>query len=168
MTFLAPKAWLPSLSLLTPRMPTLSSLARSAALNEERAKPSAAGSGGLFDVLLGDPKLLYRELLEDPSRFEPGVLDLVLSLVSGQQDQAALNPTEKELLNRATLDWARPRHRPSGGTSVVVSPPGAAVEHLTQPDADELEYRADGSIGPLDTSPEVIPDEVPTTLWWQT
>lgn len=162
--------------LLAPRAPSLFSLARSQQLANEAAeqkKRSPSGRrSGLFDALVGEPRTLYYEMLEDPSRFEEGAMDVVLQLVTGQRTNSSLSSTEQSLLDRATLDWARPRHKPSGGApSVAPERKNEAIEYLTYQElledpAVDLVYNEDGSPTPLEAEP-LIPAEKPATFWWR-
>ena len=129
---------------------------------------------GLFEAYLGDPRVLYYELIEDPSRFEDGVSDLVQQLVGGMKQLEQLSPAEKRLLDRATLSWAEPRHRPSGDSLTrssstplpVKEPPATYAEALEDPDI-ELEYREHGAPVPiLDADLGDISAEAPPTFWW--
>jgi hypothetical protein len=130
----------------------------------------------LFDALVGDPRVLYYELMEDPSRFEEEVATLVQQIVSGQKPYESLSSTEKTLLDRATLDWARTRHQKPKAPSPISSKSPAptqpeAVQHLTRAEAVsdpsvELEYREDGRHVPLQTTPEPDIPAAPT-FWWR-
>jgi len=139
--------------------------------------PRPERQSGLFTALLGDPKVLYYEILEDPERFEDGVSDLVQQLVAGARTLESLTRDEHNLLDRATLDWSTPRHRTPGSAeprpiSRDSVPP--AVEHLTYEDAladpaVELEYSEDGRHVPIlegSAAPD-IPGEAPETFWWR-
>lgn len=132
-------------------------------------------SRGLFEAMIGDPRVLYYELLEDPTRFEEGTSELVQQLVAGARSLSSLNQQEMYLLDRAVLDWTKPRHSSPGpvATSSRTSPPlPAALAHLTREEllddpGVELEYREDGQHMPvIDLAPE-IPMERPTTFWWR-
>jgi hypothetical protein len=169
------KHYLPSITLLAPRAPTLFSLARSAQLREaaeqSRKRPSESAKG-LFECLVGEPRALYYEMLEDPSRFEEGAVELVQMLVTGQRQSSSLSPAERTLLDHATLDWARPRHRHAGGSTSGETPVRSeAIDHLTfqdlldDPNVD-LVQNEDGTLSPLEPEP-VVPEEKPDTFWWR-
>lgn len=165
---------LPSPSLLAPTFPSLFALAESERL---KGVPERKPPLGLFDALVGDPRALYYELMEDPSRFEEEVATLVQQIVSGQRPYASLSSSERTTLDRATLDWARTRHQKSttSPTSSKQLAPvkSEAVEYLTRAEilADptiELEYSEDGQHVPLIPGHEPAPD-IPKapTHWWR-
>ena len=162
---------LPSPSLLAPSFPSFAALVEGEQLREqEKKKPSQE----LFDAILGDPRVLYYELMEDPSRFEEGTAELIQQIVSGQKPYETLSAAEKNQLNLATLDWARSRHqkRESPTSSGPPVQRSEAVKHLTRAEAladpsVELEYREDGQHMPV-TSEAPSPD-IPKapTHWWR-
>jgi hypothetical protein len=148
--------------------------AQSAPTAPHASSVSTAGRrSGLFETLLGDPRVLYQEVLEDPSRFEPEAMDLIQRLVAGAVSLDALTSTEREMLDRAVLDWSRPRHSSRGSStspSTISSDLPEEVERsyqeaLEDPDV-ELEYREGGPPVPVSLAPEVPTDPVPT-FWWR-
>ena len=164
---------LPSPQLLAPRFPSLFALAESHRLAGESAKPK---SPGLFDALVGDPRVLYYELMEDPSRFEEETATLVQQMVSGQKQYENLSSAERTMLDRATLDWARSRHQkpttPPGSSKPRAPAQPEAVRHLTRADAIadpsvELEYREDGQHVPIQHTSSALDIPKPPTNWWR-
>jgi hypothetical protein len=161
--------------LLAPSFPSLDALAESSRLHEERGKRT---SQELFSALVGDPRVLYYELMEDPSRFEEEAATLIQQMVSGQKPYTSLSSAERNLLNRATLDWARTRHpkptTPPGSSKPPVPVRHEAVAHLTRAEAVadpsvELEYREDGKHMPVDTGGAYPDAPIPKapTHWWR-
>lgn len=174
--FLALNSWQALQPALVPTFKSVSDLARDA-LEAERHRPASTigKQDGLFAALLGDPRILYYELMEDPSRFEEGVSDLTQQLVSGARSMQSLAPDEVEMLNRAVIDWTRPRHRslPSKPSNLESSDSPSAADYLTMEEAladpdVELEYSEDGRHMPIfeDSPGPDIPDEAPPTFWW--
>jgi hypothetical protein len=64
---------------------------------------------GLFSAMVGDPDVLYQDLLDNPSRYEEGVSSLLLGLTSGERRISDISKQEMELLDRAVLDLGQPR-----------------------------------------------------------
>jgi hypothetical protein len=168
----------PSILLPLPVLPVLRPLDFSHFVQEEvtalavsNFNKSNATQKRLFEELLGDPQVLYQEVTEDPSRFEKGILELLLPLVSGQRDNSQLTAEERDSLDRATLDWALPRHQSTGGLPLPEpAREPAALQHLTQePDlmdeALDLQQLDDGSFRPLPEAPK--PTDKPPTFWWR-
>ena len=156
-----------------PQAPTFATFSEIVAEDATPKESPSRRKTGLFEAYLGDPRALYYELIEDPSRFEDGVMDLVQQLLAGSKRLESLSPEETNLLDRATLSWAEPRHRTTsgetpGGTSSTISPsrepPATYGEALEDPDI-ELEYREDGKHAPIldaDLTGQSLPD-----FWWQ-
>lgn len=152
---------------------SLVALAQSAPHTPPVSSASRPRGNGLFETLLGDPLVLYQEVLEDPNRFEDGVVELVQQLVSGATSLDALTSMEKDLLDRAVLDWSRPRHsspgpgaKPSGiSSSVPEEVELSYAEAMDDPDV-ELEYREHGPPVPLSLTPDLL-TETPPTFWWR-
>lgn len=176
--FLALNSWQTLSSALVPRLSSLQALAEEET-NRLSSKPGSIieKRDGLFTVLLGDPRVLYYELLEDPSRFEEGVSDLIQQLVSGARSLESLSTDEMQLLDRAVVDWTRPRHRTSASSqpSLESNVSQPAVEYLSREEAVadpevDLEYREDGQHVPIleGTATPEIPTEAPSTFWWRT
>lgn len=152
---------------------SLVALAQSAPHTPPVSSASRPRGSGLFETLLGDPRALYQEVLEDPNRFEEGVIELSQQLVSGATSLDALTSMEKDLLDRAVLDWSRPRHS-SPGPSAQPSSTSSGVpeevelsyaEAMDDPDV-ELEYREHGPPVPLSLTPDLL-TEAPPTFWWR-
>lgn len=87
-----------------PKFPSFSELVGAI----ESAPPETKRSG-LFLDLVGDPQVLYQDLLEDPNRYEEGVSNLLQDLTSGQRSIDELSKTEMHLLDRAVLDFNQPK-----------------------------------------------------------
>ena len=98
---------MPLPGLAAPRFPTFSELVSESvgeSVSEIPSKPS-----GLFSAMLGDPQVLYHDLLDDPSRYEEGVSSLLQGLISGQQELSEISASDMELLDRAVLDYNQPK-----------------------------------------------------------
>ncbi len=62
---------------------------------------------GLFAELLGgDALVLHQDAEESPEKYDDGAISLLRRLVQGSQRKEELTPAERELLDRATLDFA--------------------------------------------------------------
>lgn len=83
-----------------PVFPTLQEL-----LGSETTATPAAKQERLFSALLGDPHLLWQDLLRSPTRYEDGVAELVQRLISASATISTLSERELALLDRATLDF---------------------------------------------------------------
>lgn len=150
-----------------PTFPTLFQLAA-----EAQTTPLPAPSVGLFEALIGDPTVLYQELLEDPARFDPEVADLLQLLVAGQKKLDELEPNERLLLDAAVVDFASPKSQPEP-QKLPPEPKAdqlpAALEHVLNEqealddDSVELEWHEGGKLIPLVD----VPDEPPPTHWWK-
>ena len=161
---------------LVPPFATVFDLARqSQSQNESKPASTTEKRDGLFIALVGDPRILYYELIEDPSRFEDGVSDLILHLVAGTRQMESLTADELSLLDRAVVDWMRPRHQTSGTLQPrpVLKDSHSAMEYLSRKDAladpdVELEYSEDGRHVPIlnDSPVPDMPQEAPPTFWW--
>jgi hypothetical protein len=62
---------------------------------------------GLFASLVGDPTVLFDDLLRSPEKYEPQVEGLLLELMTGRKRLQDLPTEDREVLDRATLDWNR-------------------------------------------------------------
>jgi hypothetical protein len=104
-----------------PRMPAAPpTLAEFAQMGEETA--SRHGRGGLFEELLGGRlDVLFDDMARAPKKYELGARALVEDLVVRRLDLKALPGDQRELLDRATVDYAaspRVAPQPTSGTQV--------------------------------------------------
>jgi hypothetical protein len=148
-------------------------LAQRRGLTPPASNVSERRRSGLFETLLGDPRVLYQEMLEDPSRFDAEVTELVLRLVAGATNLESLTSEEREVLDRAVLDWASPRHSSRGPSPSSTPTSSGLPEEVERPYAElledsdvELEYREGGPPVPISLAPEMPHDPVPT-FWWR-
>jgi len=111
---------MPLPGLAAPRFPSFSELV-GATVSEKPTKRS-----GLFLDMLGDPQVLYQDLLEDPSKYEEGVSRLLQELISGQQQLSELNDQEMGLLDRAVLDFNQPARKLEARPAPAPKPPAKA------------------------------------------
>ena len=132
------EAW-PGSSLLTNLLPLPAPAAPSfptfqQVVESDATPPSPPKRSGLFSALLGDPRVLWHDLLERPKHYEEGVSELIQSLVHGHKKLDGLSPAEQTLLDRATLDFSQP-HRPAPQPVPVPPPP-----RRQSPKTTEVEY----------------------------
>jgi len=152
-----------------PTFPDLFQLAEEAA---QQTTPSPVRNEGLFAALIGDPMVLYQELLEDPERFDPEAAELLQLFAAGQKKLDELTPGERTLLDLAVIDFASPR-TPPPKPELPPEPKKAklpdALEHiLTEQDAMDnpsvdIEWHEGGRLIPILD----VPDEAPPTHWWR-
>ena len=104
---------------LAPRFPTFSELVTESVPE----KPKRAR--GLFAELLGSSaETLFGDLLDHPDKYEDGVAELVQQLISGAKKLEELSEQERDLLNRATLDFAHnPPRKQDAELRVAPAPP---------------------------------------------
>lgn len=121
----------------------------------------------LFSALIGDARVLFQELLDDPSRFEEGVAELLQQLINSRRTFEEMTPEERDLLNRAAIDFATNK---SAAPKKVETPsegggmPAAARAAMSSEDEEpELEWGESGRHVPLSAE---LPDS-PPTFWWQ-
>lgn len=164
-----------------PTPPTLQPFPNFFELAEEEAQRLSTklperrpGERRLFEALLGDPKVLYLEYLEDPSRFDEETGELVQQLSHGALHLKDLNQEQMQLLDLATLEYAAPRRsrKPFDETKSTSEQSRMVMEHLTRREAlddpdIELEYREDGNHTPIMSSVEMPNLEGPPTRWWE-
>jgi hypothetical protein len=112
----------------------------------------AAPRKGLFESLIGDPRVLFYDLLDAPDSFEPGTAELLQELISGKP-QESLTKEQASLLDRATLVYA----------SVKKPKPTKGLESRGMPEAAKMASRDE------EDEPEVTIPELPTgpTFWWR-
>ena len=141
---------------------------------KEQDAPKNENERRLFSALIGDARILYQELLEDPGRFDEKASALIQNLSCGAQQLSNLTPEELDLLDNATLDFARPRRlQPSSKTTAVTSPRrSTAVKHLTKQEALSdpsvpLVHQDGGAPTLLSEETSSLPAERPATFWWK-
>jgi hypothetical protein len=146
------------LPLLTPAPPTFPTFSQ--LVEEDRRRQSAVSATkqtGLFSELLGDPQTLLQDLISDPDKYEDGVYNLLLPLVSGQRKLEDLNPEERALLDRAVVDYsqaAKPPPPPEPPTPPPKKEKTAAKGG--EPIEEEIEYH--------ESNP--FPQGAPGAYWW--
>lgn len=116
----------------------------------------------MFESLVADPRVLFHGLLESPESYESGVSELLQNLVSGRKKKEELTPTERDLLDRATVEFAAgKRPRPAGGAAPQQA---KAPKSLTPPEEVELIYSARGPHIPAAVAD--APAKAPS-FWWR-
>ena len=161
--------WEPSKLLPAPSFPSFFSL-----VAEDASSPtstSAAAETSLFKLLVSDPRSLYYEFLEDPSRFDQEATELIQLVGSGAMSVSSLTSDQLQILDRATMAMMEPRHRaasPDLLPSLESSSGRPAIAHLLSDDEDqELEYTDEGRLVPLDNRPPARTPDAPPTFWWR-
>jgi len=121
----------------------------------------------LFEALVGDARALFQELLEDPSRYETGVSEALQQLINGTKKFQELDQSDRDLLNRATVDFATTKS-PTPSRDRAARPqarelPAAARAAMSESDEEpELEWRDDGRHAPIMEMPNA-----PSSFWWR-
>ncbi len=146
----------PSPPLTAPTFPTFFELA-GASVTETSPAPSKE----LFQSLIGDPRVLFQELLEDPSRFDEGVAESLQELISGKPFNE-LERSQRDLLNKATIDFATNKRPTKPKEAAPKQRLSAAEKAAEEDDEPELEW---GSHGPRLAPPDA-PSAMPT-FWWR-
>lgn len=121
----------------------------------------------LFAALIGDARELFQELLDDPSRFEPEVAELLQQIINGRRRFEDMDKMERGLLNRAAVDFAQmqspapkregPKEAPRAGL------PAAAAAASSADEEPELEWSERGRA--VAVAPD-LPKDAPT-FWWK-
>lgn len=62
-------------------------------------------------MLQNDPAVLFDDFISHPDKYEPEAAELIQLLVSGQREVDDLDPDERQVLDRATVDFSTP-YRP--------------------------------------------------------
>jgi len=123
----------------------------------------------LFSQLVRDPRILYREYLEEPERFNEETGDLLHRLVAGQQKLEDVSSAERDLLNRATVELAQHSSKPS-------SPPPSPDTHSVPFESSDEEFgetEMPWETSGLEEVPELpqmeAPEDLPNapTFWWR-
>lgn len=68
----------------------------------ETAEGKADRRRGLFESLIGDPRVLFYDLLDEPDSYESGTAELLQELINGKKIDE-LTPEQIALLDRAVL-----------------------------------------------------------------
>jgi hypothetical protein len=90
------------LSSLTPQPPVFPKLHE--LLGDATPAVPARPPERLFNALVGDPAVLWQDLLRHPERYENGLAELTQRLISGSANISTLSAQESALLDRAVLD----------------------------------------------------------------
>ena len=92
-------------SIHAPRFPTFAELVQ----EDAEAEPaSPRRDKGLFEALIGNPEVLINDSISHPNRYDQEEIALLYSLVSGKEKLQDLAPAAREMLDRATLNYAQP------------------------------------------------------------
>ncbi len=128
------------------KFPTLAELA-----SEETPSPPAQPAS-LFSMV-GDPTVLFSDLIDDPGRYEDGVDTLLQQLMHKQKKLEDLNERERQLLNSAVVTFVQaPRRAPTPVPTV----------RKKAPEPEEVDLDEHGA--PTPTEPDI--PEAPA-FWWK-
>ena len=160
-TALEPTLLRPLQPLPTIRFPTMSDL-----LEQEMSAPIEPVDDGLFSQLVRDPRVLYREYLEDPEVFDEETALLLQQLVSNQKKLEDLTAEEKDRLNRATAEFTQYSPKPKKPQEQPRST-SSRSESSYEDEEEELPWMKDAPsmILPSLESPMDLP--VSTSFWWK-
>lgn len=126
-----------------PSFPTPAELAHAAATVADAPPPKPVG---LFEaVLQSRPEAMYEDALEHPDKYEDGVPQLLEDLASSRR---ATTDTERELLDRAVLDFTR------------------KLPAVPKPPTPPSPPNSPSNYEPGDTNVFTGPEEEPTAFWW--
>lgn len=146
--------------LVPPRFPTLSELT-----SPPPASPAPSSVSGLFASLIGDPTVIFDDLLRNPEKYEPRVQGLLLDLMSGRRRLAELPTEEREILDRATLDWNRKTSSSPPSPSPTTS---SESEKLKSSSEDSVRRTKEAEVEPEREVPsDLIPDEEMIPFWFR-
>src|SRR5262245_5310253 len=147
--------------LLPPRFPTLFELAET-----PLASPASSPRQGLFASLLGDPAVLFDDLLKNPGKYEPGVEALLLQLIGGRRRLQDLSIEEQELLDRATLDW---NHKSSSAAPKTSPEKSSETEEQRSSSEDSVLSKTASETEPREEEipSDLIPDEEMIPHWFR-
>jgi hypothetical protein len=115
--------------LAAPSFSSFSSSVESAAPAE-----SAPRTDGLFSALVGDPNVLYSDLIQYPHKYGEEASALIQALSSGQRKLQDLNPAEQQVLDRAVIDFSGSNRLPPA------PPPPPTPAPKREPKEREIEY----------------------------
>lgn len=120
---------LPLLQLATPTFPSLTNCVRESTSIERPKKRK-----GLFSELIGDPQIIFQDLLLNPNKYEEGVSELIQDLVSKRKTLERLDEREMQMLDRAVIDYNSPNRRPEQQLRAPEKP-----KEKEEPDEEEIE-----------------------------
>jgi len=127
-----------------PRFPTLYELAG----GTDTVEPLES-RGDLFGSLIGDPRVLFQDVLDRPDDYEEGLAELLIELLDGKTKADELDPTRRDMLNRSVLDFAQP---PRPKEPPVVRRQAPEALHMAEREYEDY-YEPD------------LPSE-PKPFWW--
>lgn len=98
----------------------------------ERPEPKT----DLFGTLIGDPRVLFQDVLDRPEDYEEGLAELLIELLDGKTKPEELDPVKRDMLNRSVLDFAQPPRpkQPAVRQQVPEVLQGAEDEEYYEPD----------------------------------
>ena len=134
---LAPISLMQLLGPQPPRFPTFLELIRQ---QTKKETPATTERRGLFKQLLGEPSILYNDLLDDPDKYEDGVAQLLLLLIGGKTSLDQLTMKEHHLLDRATLDFNRATDKKPRSLTSQLPKPLPTTDSGEEPDIEYHEH----------------------------
>jgi hypothetical protein len=152
--------------LVPPRFPTLSELAA-----PPIASPASSPRRGLFVSLVGDPTVMFDDLLRSPEKYEEGVSDLLLGMVTGRRSLKDLSPEEMEVLDRATVDLNRktssskPDSSPEKSLATAPQQTSSEDSELQKEAAEAKEAKAEERAEAMPA--DLVPDEEMIPFWFR-
>lgn len=127
---------------LPARFPTLEELTTPVTSKDS----ASSNTPGLFRSLVGDPRVVFEDLLRSPEKYEPGVDQLLQELMTGSKSLDTLSTQDQALLDRSVLDLNRssskepasPSKTQKKQSATPVEPPdlGVDLEELIQEGLD--------------------------------
>lgn len=148
--------------LVPPRFPTWSEVTRASPATPEPSPPSQQG---LFVSLVGDPHVLFEDLLRSPEKYEPEVEGLLLELITGRRRLQDLPRSEREILDRATLDYNRKSSSSPPSPSPTTS--SETEKQKTSSDDSERPTKESEPEPEREIPSDLIPDEAMIPFWFR-
>lgn len=137
------------------KFPTLYELANE---TQQTQRPREVG---LFEGLLGNPAVLYEDVLKSPGKYDERVSQVLAELTSGSKNLSALSTEERGLLDQAVLDYSQVSRKP------VTPTPRASVSSSTSKEKAPTRARKSRRTKAEEPRPGI---DVPVTelpaFWW--
>lgn len=124
-----------------------------AELASEVTPPPPSRPQTLFNIV-GDPTILFSDLLDNPEKYEAGVDELLQELVHKRKRMDELSAQELQLLNRAVVAFMQaPARKP---------PPAPTRRAPPEPEPEAFDLDEQGAPMPAEID---LPDA--PSFWWQ-
>lgn len=131
-------------SLLAPAAPTFPTFFE--LTTEATPPPQQSAQSELFPALVPDVRRFFKAVLNDPSIYEDGVVELAQELLQGKKFEE-LDKQDRDKLNRAVFDLTSPKKRqppepkPSSITAAPSDVPDSEDETISPPDDDNAWWK---------------------------